>query len=398
MRAVIDTQVGQKYEAEPGRQGWITVMECICADGSSIAPMIIFKGENISKSWIPVEELKAVRAEGWHISCNTKGWTSNEHGLEWLKKSFEPATRDKANSEYRLLICDGHDSHISADFIRHCIANRIVLFLLPPHCSHLMQPLDVGVFFPLKQATGCSLKRYYQTGIARLQNAEWFVCFIKARDKALTTKNIKAGWRGAGIYPMDPSKVLQKLPQVTPESTRPSTPTNAAATIPAQPITAEDLFNVLPDGHSSIDATTLHAVTTALNDLVRTKQALHTPARKFIPRLASTTQWLLAENAILKLELQQTKAVLGGRKVRTGGKRLVLKGKIVMSTEEILKAIEEAEAATQVRTGRGRGRPRGNVGTGRPRGRPRKNAPAVPIVTVVEVEADDGGSESDPDL
>ena len=77
--------------------------------------------------------------------------------MQWLKKCFEPATRDKAADEFRLLICDGHDSHISAEFIRHCIANHIVLLLLPPHCSHLMQPLDVGVFFPLKQAIGITL-------------------------------------------------------------------------------------------------------------------------------------------------------------------------------------------------------------------------------------------------
>jgi len=82
-----------------------------------------------------------------------------------------------------------------------------------------MQPLDVGVFFSLKQAFGTSLKRYYHTGIARLQNAEWFTCFIKARYKALTTKNIKADWRGSSIYPMNPSKVIQKLPQATPQST-----------------------------------------------------------------------------------------------------------------------------------------------------------------------------------
>ena len=91
----------------------------------------------------------------------------------------------------------------------------------------------------------------------------------------------------------------------------------------------------------------LYLATITLNDLVCTKQALHTPATKFIPHLTSTTEWLLAENAILKLELKQCKDVLGSRKVRQGGKRLVLKGKIIISTEEILKLIEEAEAATQ---------------------------------------------------
>ena len=193
MQVVIDTEVGQKYEAEPSCQEWITVMECICADRSLIAPMVIFKGENIYKSWIPVEQLKAMHVERWHVSCNKKGWTSNGHGIEWLKKSFEPATREKANSQFQLLICDGHDSHISADFIQHCIVNRIILLLLPLHYSHLMQPLDISVFHSLKQATRSALKQFYHTDIMRLQKVEWFNCFIKARETALTVKNIKAG-------------------------------------------------------------------------------------------------------------------------------------------------------------------------------------------------------------
>ena len=63
--------------------------------------------------------------------------------------------------EFQLLICDGHDSHISAEFIHHCITNDIVLMLLPPHSSHLMQLLDVGVFFPLKQVMGGFLDQVY---------------------------------------------------------------------------------------------------------------------------------------------------------------------------------------------------------------------------------------------
>ena len=142
-------------------------MDGICVDGTSIPPMIIFKGENISKSWLPNE-----LPEGWHISCNNKGWTNNVHGVQWLKKCFEPATREKADGEPRLLICDGHDSHISADFIQHCIANDIVLLLLPPHSSHLLQSLDVDVFSLLKQAMRCLLNRLYRTGITRMQKME----------------------------------------------------------------------------------------------------------------------------------------------------------------------------------------------------------------------------------
>ena len=70
----------------------------------------------------------------------------------WLRKCFEVATKEKANGKRRLIICDGHDSHISGAFMRYCYDNNIAVFLLLPHSSHLIQPLDVGVFSPLKAA------------------------------------------------------------------------------------------------------------------------------------------------------------------------------------------------------------------------------------------------------
>ena len=62
--------------------------------------------------------------------------------------------------------------------------------------------------------------------------------------------------------------------------------------------------------------------------------------------MASTIEWLLAENAILRLKLKKYMDMLGSRKARKIGKRLALKEQIVISIEEILKVIEEAEATT----------------------------------------------------
>src|SRR5436190_15814504 len=99
------------------------------------------------------------------FSCNTKGWTSNVHGQEWMTKVFMPSVKEKANDRKCLLLCDGHDSHISAKFILDCIENNIILFLLPPHSSHLLQPLDVGIFGPLKTILSSYLTRILRTGI-----------------------------------------------------------------------------------------------------------------------------------------------------------------------------------------------------------------------------------------
>lgn len=143
------------------------MIECICADGTSIRPLIIFKVENLNYQWIPANV-----ADNWRFSCNTKEWTSIEHGLQWLRRCFEPATCNKANGGYRLLICDGHDSHITGDFIDYCMDNNIVLLILPPHTFHLTQPLDISIFGPLKKAMATEMAPLISTGVSRILKVE----------------------------------------------------------------------------------------------------------------------------------------------------------------------------------------------------------------------------------
>jgi DDE superfamily endonuclease len=116
---IINSEIRTRLQrANPGRQEWVTSVECICADGTALLPLIIFKAENLSHEWIPADT-----PQDWAFSCNSKGWTSNQHGLEWLQRCFDPATRAKAGNQFRMLICDGHDSHISGNFVEHCMNN-----------------------------------------------------------------------------------------------------------------------------------------------------------------------------------------------------------------------------------------------------------------------------------
>ena len=72
----------------------------------------------------------------------------------------------------RLLICDGHDSHISGNFIAHCIRHNIELLLLPPHSSHYTQLLDVAVFGPLAIALGKETDCLTSSSLSRISKAE----------------------------------------------------------------------------------------------------------------------------------------------------------------------------------------------------------------------------------
>ena len=87
---IIHSQVRSQFQARPRHQEWVTVVECICGDGSGIDPLIIFKGANFSTEWLIPSEF----TRGWHFSCTNRHWMSDIHGLKWLCRCFEPATRE----------------------------------------------------------------------------------------------------------------------------------------------------------------------------------------------------------------------------------------------------------------------------------------------------------------
>ena len=52
-RIILDSPLHTKHQAHPGRQEWVSMVECICADGSILPPLGIFKGKKVLQNWIP---------------------------------------------------------------------------------------------------------------------------------------------------------------------------------------------------------------------------------------------------------------------------------------------------------------------------------------------------------
>ena len=66
----------------------------------------------------------------------------------------------QSQHERHVLIVDGHNSHYSTEFIKFCSKKNIELFCLPPYATHILQPLDVGLFGPLQSYCGRSVEEY----------------------------------------------------------------------------------------------------------------------------------------------------------------------------------------------------------------------------------------------
>jgi hypothetical protein len=90
--------------------------------------------------------------EQLHIKYSKTGWSNNTFGLLWLQYVFKPYTRRKHGQDYRLLIVNGHLSHVNIAFIEFAITHKILFLVLPPYTTHRLQLLNVSIFGPLAQA------------------------------------------------------------------------------------------------------------------------------------------------------------------------------------------------------------------------------------------------------
>ena len=203
--------------AQDGSREFISLLACICADGTALPPALIYQGASgdLQDSWL--QDFNAF-SEAAYFTASIKGWTNEKLGLDWLQRVFDRHTKEKAGNAKRMLIVDGHSSHINMGFINHCYENKIILVVLPPHSTHRLQPLDIGIFSPLATAYSRQLDARMSTsyGYNGITKRDFWSMFREAWQNAITKKNIESAFAAGGIWPLDPDRVLQTLKKRTP--------------------------------------------------------------------------------------------------------------------------------------------------------------------------------------
>ena len=160
-----------------------------------------------------------------------------------------------------LLMLDGHVSHYQPELVRLAAKESIILFCLPPHCTHLAQPLDKGVFSPLKTYWPQECARFMENNPGELVTKRNFsVIFSQAWYRAMTTKTIVPSFRAPGVYPFNreaihvpdlykptcdrlDTGVISYLPLYSPAPKRSSACTMASVPTPQFSKSEQELFH-----------------------------------------------------------------------------------------------------------------------------------------------------------
>jgi FtsZ-binding cell division protein ZapB len=304
---------------QPGNREWVTIVEAVNATGWALPPLIIFAGKQQQASG---HQNPAIPAE-WAIAMSQNGWTTDEIGMIWLEKVFNKYTKERTKGTYRLLVLDGHSSHLSAEFDYYCTENKIIPVCMPAHSSHLLQPLDVGCFSPLKKHYGKLIENLMKNGLNHIDKADFLDIYPTARQSAITSKNIVSGFAATGLVPFNPDQVLSQLPP------RVRTPTPIPASSPYMPATPHTIPQI--QRHQK-----------AIRKLQKRRTASPpTPTQVAINQLAKGCTIAIETITLLQSEVER---------LRTENKRQMQKKarkKAAIGTDQVLTVSEARDRITQ---------------------------------------------------
>lgn len=189
-------QVARVTSAERGDT--TTAVICTSASGNFIPPMFIFRRKRMKI------ELMDGAPPGSVYACNASGWMKLEVFSQWFNHFLAQVKPSKDDPV--LLVLDGHLSHTkNLGVILKARENHVTILCLPPHCTHKLQPLDVGVMYPLSVYHNQSLEKYMNNNPGRVVTVFQIAkIFAEAYLKAAIPANSINGFSKCGIYPFNP--------------------------------------------------------------------------------------------------------------------------------------------------------------------------------------------------
>jgi len=146
-------QVGQSVSAERGSM--ITVVMTVSATRHALPPDYIFSKAKFNDTLM----IGAPFGSLGLVNSPTSAWIHSMlfvKILEYIKKYSRCSNEEKI-----ILLMDNHESHCSFEAVKYAKENkinkRIILVTFPPHSTHRLQPLDVGIFGPFKSKIKTSM-------------------------------------------------------------------------------------------------------------------------------------------------------------------------------------------------------------------------------------------------
>ncbi|CAK1599466.1 unnamed protein product [Parnassius mnemosyne] len=189
----------------------VSLMFAATAEGQLLPVYVVYKAEHLWDTWLEGGPPDAI------YNRSKSGWFDSVCFENWFEKVIVPYTKKKPGR--KIVIGDNLSSHFSENVLKKCEKLNISFVCLPPKSTHLLQPLDVALYGPLKH--------YWRTILTGWKKVEgrkhktlvkdvFPKLLAKLMNKLMETntggKNVIAGFNKCGLYPINPERPKSRLP------------------------------------------------------------------------------------------------------------------------------------------------------------------------------------------
>ncbi|KAG4078417.1 hypothetical protein HA402_013128 [Bradysia odoriphaga] len=191
-----------------------SLMFCGNATGKMLPPYVVYKAKHLYPTWMEGGPSDT------RYNRSKSGWFDASIFADWFSSMFVPFIRKQKHIGKVVVIGDNLSSHFSEDVLSLCEANNIAFVCLPTNSTHMTQPLDVAFYGPLKKAWRGILDDW-KKGLQKKSQTVTKESFPRLLNKLhqhvtnndTSSKNLIAGFKKCGIYPLNSSEVIDRLPK-----------------------------------------------------------------------------------------------------------------------------------------------------------------------------------------
>lgn len=178
-----------------------------------LPPMTVYKSINgvVYQNWCEGGP------EGATYAASKSGWFDMEKFNVWFKQVFIKWLARLPKEDIKVIIGDNLAAHLSPYVTQLCQQHNVRFCFLPENSTHLLQPLDVSVFAPMKRKWREVLTAWKEDcfknnkNFATVPKSE-FPALLAALMEKDYSESIRSGFDACGLYPFSLERALKRAP------------------------------------------------------------------------------------------------------------------------------------------------------------------------------------------
>ncbi|CAH2001405.1 unnamed protein product [Acanthoscelides obtectus] len=179
----------------------ISVLFTFSSDGTTCVPIEVF----------PYQRIREKITKGINpklgVGRSDKGWMTSETFYQYIANVFYPHLKENSIQLPVIVFLDGHKSHLNCHLSILCNELQIEIISLYPNATRILQPYDVSIFRPIKEAWRQSVRKWEEHPEQIVNKVVFGGILENAVNKSFKAETVVNGFKVCGLYPFNPDNV-----------------------------------------------------------------------------------------------------------------------------------------------------------------------------------------------